>query len=87
VAIARRLGTAVACVSLDISEPTLAAARARADRGCVAPTFICADTQIRLGRNPRATRRAVPPLPLFFAAIHPPFRVAEHRLAPHFVSD
>ncbi len=67
---ARRLGTAAACVGVDISEPTLAAARARADREGVAPTFICADAQTRLGRNPRATRRVVPALSLFFGAIH-----------------
>jgi len=46
VAIARRLGTAAACVGVDISEPMLAAARARADREGVTPTFICADAQI-----------------------------------------
>jgi ubiquinone/menaquinone biosynthesis C-methylase UbiE len=45
VAIARRLGTTAACVGVDISEPMLAAARARADREGVAVTFICADTQ------------------------------------------
>jgi SAM-dependent methyltransferase len=45
VAIARRLGTMAPCVGVDISEPMLAAARARADREGVAATFICADAQ------------------------------------------
>lgn len=45
VAIGRRLGTTAACVGVDISEPMLAAARARADREGVAATFICADAQ------------------------------------------
>ena len=45
VTIARRLGTTAACVGVDISEPMLAAARARADREGVAATFICADAQ------------------------------------------
>ncbi|MEO7271571.1 MAG: class I SAM-dependent methyltransferase [Vicinamibacterales bacterium] len=45
VAIARRLGTAAACVGVDISEPMLAAARARAAAAGVAATFICADAQ------------------------------------------
>jgi SAM-dependent methyltransferase len=39
VAIARRLGTVAACVGVDISEPILAAARARADCEGVAATF------------------------------------------------
>jgi SAM-dependent methyltransferase len=45
VAIARRLGTAASCVGVDISEPMLGAARARAGRDGVAATFICADAQ------------------------------------------
>src|SRR5262245_23811750 len=46
VAIARRLGPTAACVGVDISEPMLAAARARAEREGVAATFIWADAQI-----------------------------------------
>jgi len=45
VAIARRLGTTAACVGVDISEPMVAAARARADGEDVAVSFICADAQ------------------------------------------
>src|SRR3982751_3867582 len=45
VAIARRLGPTGACLGGDISEPMLAAARARAEREGVAATFICADAQ------------------------------------------
>jgi hypothetical protein len=52
VASARRLVTTAACVGVDISEPMLAAARARADREGVATTFICADADlpVRAGR-------------------------------------
>ena len=45
VAIARRLGTTAACVGVDISEPMVAAARARADGEDVAVSFVCADAQ------------------------------------------
>jgi len=45
VAIARRLGPTAPCVGIDISEPMLTAARARAIREGVAATFICADAQ------------------------------------------
>src|SRR5690349_6892382 len=42
-AVARRLGTAADCVGVDISEPMLALARARAERAGVSARFICAD--------------------------------------------
>jgi SAM-dependent methyltransferase len=45
-AIARRLGTAGRCVGVDISEPMIAAARARADREGSPARFICADAQV-----------------------------------------
>jgi SAM-dependent methyltransferase len=45
VAIARRLGPSSRCVGVDISEPMLTAARARAERDHVAATFICANAQ------------------------------------------
>ena len=45
VAIARRLGAPSECVGVDISEPMLAAARARAAREGVPAAFICADAQ------------------------------------------
>lgn len=44
-AVARRLGTNGIAVGLDISEPMLATARARAQRDNVPATFICADAQ------------------------------------------
>lgn len=45
VAVARRLGGAGECVGIDISEPMLAAARARAARDNAPATFIRADAQ------------------------------------------
>jgi SAM-dependent methyltransferase len=45
VTIAHRLGPKAACLGVDISEPMVAAARARAERQGVAATFICADAQ------------------------------------------
>lgn len=45
IAIARRLGDGSRCAGIDISEPMLAAARARADRERIPATFICADAQ------------------------------------------
>jgi SAM-dependent methyltransferase len=45
VAVARRLGGKGQCVGIDISEPMLAAARARAEREGVAVTFVHADAQ------------------------------------------
>ena len=44
-AAARRLGTQAKCVGVDISEPMLAAARARAERVGSSATFIRADAQ------------------------------------------
>jgi SAM-dependent methyltransferase len=44
-AAARRLGANSRCVGLDISEPMIAAARARAERDGSSATFICADAQ------------------------------------------
>jgi SAM-dependent methyltransferase len=44
-AVARRLGAKGRCVGVDISEPMLATARARAQREGVSATFICADAQ------------------------------------------
>ena len=44
-AIARRLGAASRCVGLDLSEPMVAAARARGEREGVPASFICADAQ------------------------------------------
>jgi SAM-dependent methyltransferase len=44
-AIARRLGGEARCVGIDISEPMLAAARARAGREGVAASFVRADAQ------------------------------------------
>ena len=45
-AAARRLGATGECVGVDISEPMLASARARAERDAVPATFIRADAQI-----------------------------------------
>lgn len=45
VAVARRLGAPGSCVGVDISEPMLAAARARAERARVAASFVLADAQ------------------------------------------
>jgi SAM-dependent methyltransferase len=45
IAVARRLGTDGECVGVDISEPMLAAARARAEREKVPASFIRADAQ------------------------------------------
>jgi SAM-dependent methyltransferase len=44
-AAARLLGNAGYCIGVDISEPLIAAARARANAGVVAAEFICADAQ------------------------------------------
>jgi SAM-dependent methyltransferase len=44
-AIASRLGAAARCVGVDISEPLIAAARARATRDGLDAAFICADAQ------------------------------------------
>lgn len=44
-AIARRIGPNADCVGIDISEPMLAVARARAEREGVPARFICADAQ------------------------------------------
>ena len=45
VAIARRLGAAVRCTGIDISEPMIAAARDRARRENVSAAFVVADAQ------------------------------------------
>lgn len=45
VTFARRLGAKSSCTGIDISEPMLAAARARAERERVAATFVLADAQ------------------------------------------
>jgi SAM-dependent methyltransferase len=45
VAVARRLGAKGQCVGIDISEPMLTAARARAEREGIPATFIRADAQ------------------------------------------
>jgi len=44
-AVARRLGVEGRCVGIDISEPVIAAARARAEREGTPVRFICADAQ------------------------------------------
>lgn len=44
-AIAQVLGAAGHCVGADISEPMIAAARARAERACAPVSFICGDVQ------------------------------------------
>jgi ubiquinone/menaquinone biosynthesis C-methylase UbiE len=44
-AIARRIGADADCAGIDISEPMLAVARARAERQAVPAHFICADAQ------------------------------------------
>src|SRR5262245_28169262 len=44
-AIARRLGANGRCAGIDISEPMIGAARARAEREHVAAEFICADAK------------------------------------------
>lgn len=44
-AIAQVLGAAGHCVGADISEPMIAAARARAERACAPASFICRDVQ------------------------------------------
>ncbi|MBA5604113.1 class I SAM-dependent methyltransferase [Duganella sp. FT3S] len=44
-AIARRLGQGAACTGVDISQPMIALARARAAREALAPEFIAADAQ------------------------------------------
>ena len=44
-AVARRLGAASRCVGVDISEPMIAAARARAERAGVPAQFILADAE------------------------------------------
>jgi SAM-dependent methyltransferase len=46
VAVARRLGAAGRCTGVDISQPMIAAARARAERAGVPTTFIVADAQV-----------------------------------------
>jgi SAM-dependent methyltransferase len=43
--VARRLGAETQCVGVDISEPMIAAARARAEREGTQTRFICADAQ------------------------------------------
>jgi SAM-dependent methyltransferase len=45
IAIARQLGPASHCVGVDISEPMIAAAHARAERAGVPAAFICANAQ------------------------------------------
>lgn len=45
VAAARRLGPAGRCLGVDISEPMIGAARARAERAGTPVSFICADAQ------------------------------------------
>jgi len=44
-AVARRVGAAGSCVGIDLSEPMLAVARARAERESVPASFICANAQ------------------------------------------
>src|SRR5262245_58368423 len=44
-AVARLLGTNGSAVGIDISEPMIALARARAGRERVQPQFVCADAQ------------------------------------------
>jgi SAM-dependent methyltransferase len=44
-AVARRLGTSGRCVGIDISEPMIAVARARAEREGAQASFICGDAQ------------------------------------------
>ena len=44
-AAARRAGERGRCTGIDISEPMIAAARARAERECTPAEFICADAQ------------------------------------------
>ncbi len=44
-AVARRLGPDCRCTGVDISQPMIAAARARADRDGVPVQFVCADAQ------------------------------------------
>lgn len=44
-AVAQRIGPKGRCVGIDISEPMLATARARAERLSVPATFLCADAQ------------------------------------------
>ncbi len=46
VAAARQLGANGSCVGIDISEPMLAAARARAERESTPASFICANAQV-----------------------------------------
>ena len=45
-AVARRLDATGKCTGIDISEPMIAAARARAEREGVPASFICADAQV-----------------------------------------
>jgi SAM-dependent methyltransferase len=45
VAVARLLGESGRCTGIDVSEPMIAAARARAERERVPASFICADVQ------------------------------------------
>lgn len=45
IAVARRLGSAGFCTGIDISEPMIASARARAERELLAAPFICADAE------------------------------------------
>lgn len=44
-AVARRLGAEGQCIGADVSEPMIAAARARAERDCIPASFILADAQ------------------------------------------
>jgi ubiquinone/menaquinone biosynthesis C-methylase UbiE len=44
-AMARRLGARGGCTGIDISAPMIAAARARAESGRGAASFVCADAQ------------------------------------------
>ena len=44
-AVARRLGSEGRCVGADVSEPMIAAARARAERDCIPARFILADVE------------------------------------------
>ncbi len=46
IAVARRLGSTGRCIGIDISEPMIAAARARAEREGVAAEFIRANAQV-----------------------------------------
>ena len=56
VAVARRLGAGARCTGVDISEPMIAAARARAEREGAAARFIVADAQTTRSSGRASTR-------------------------------